>query len=116
MGCLLAQRPVQLCHMPSSNTARFADFRIPLAVAMTAVGGTLCGLSGTYCWPASIWRRQAMAGRAHHGRPGWGREHVDRARGEPAFALGGEPQRRGGNACRRCDDRLVTDGLGRAFA
>jgi hypothetical protein len=30
-------RPVQLCHMPSSNTARSAAFNNPLAVTMTSV-------------------------------------------------------------------------------
>ena len=32
-----AQRPVQLCHMPSSNTARFAALSRPLAVTITSV-------------------------------------------------------------------------------
>src|SRR6516164_1009377 len=33
---LESQRPVQLCHMPSSNTARFAALSRPLAVIMPA--------------------------------------------------------------------------------
>jgi hypothetical protein len=35
-------RPVQLCHIPSSNTARLAARNIPLAVTMTPVGLTIC--------------------------------------------------------------------------
>src|SRR5215469_13194185 len=52
---LLLQRPVQLCHMPSSNTARLAARKRPLAVIMTSVGVTLvrCA-SAAIMWPDSI--------------------------------------------------------------
>ena len=39
-------RPVQLCHIPSSNTARLAARNSPLAVTMTPVGLTT--------WPSAI--------------------------------------------------------------
>jgi hypothetical protein len=49
-----AQRPVQLCHIPSSNTARFAARNIPLAVTMTPVGLTICpSAMGVYLAPFS---------------------------------------------------------------
>src|SRR5262249_16884921 len=42
LGTERAQRPVQLCHIPSSNTARLAARNKPLAVNMTPVGLTTC--------------------------------------------------------------------------
>ena len=52
-GATAGQRPVQLCHMPSSNTARLADFNRPLAVTMTSVEVTRL---------RSRERREAVAG------------------------------------------------------
>ena len=50
-----AHRPVQLCHMPSSKTARSAARRRPLAVTMMPVGLTTCPSStGVSREPASI--------------------------------------------------------------
>jgi hypothetical protein len=50
------QRPVQLCHIPSSKTARLAAFSNPLAVTMTSVEVTRLRLaSGAKLPPASIW-------------------------------------------------------------
>ena len=40
LGGARAQRPVQLCHMPSSKTARLAAFRSALVVVMISVGLT----------------------------------------------------------------------------
>src|SRR5262249_13296569 len=59
---LESQRPVQLCHMPSSNTARFAALSRPLAVIMTsvAVAPPRCA-SGRSCSPASIFAAQGVA-------------------------------------------------------
>src|SRR4029077_11515117 len=49
-----AQRPVQLCHIPTSNTARLAARNIPLAVTMTPVGLTICpSAMGVYFDPLS---------------------------------------------------------------
>ena len=45
------QRPVQLCHMPSSNTARLTARNSPLAVIMTSVGVT----------PVRVRERQQLA-------------------------------------------------------
>src|SRR5262249_14080150 len=42
VGAERVQRPVQLCHIPSSNTARLAARNRPLAVNMTPVGLTTC--------------------------------------------------------------------------
>jgi len=51
-----AQRPVQLCHIPSSNTARLAARNSPLAVTMTPVGLTICPSAiGVYLAPFSTW-------------------------------------------------------------
>jgi hypothetical protein len=50
----LTYRPVQLCHMPSSNTARFAARKSPLAASITSVGVTVVRAdSGNSCSPAS---------------------------------------------------------------
>jgi hypothetical protein len=40
-----AQRPVQLCHMPSSNTARLAALSSALVVVITSVGLALVWLA-----------------------------------------------------------------------
>src|SRR5579871_3615853 len=46
--------PVQLCHMPSSKSARLADFNRPLAVTITSVDVTkLRAASGGKLPPAS---------------------------------------------------------------
>src|SRR5262249_18164071 len=48
------QRPVQLCHMPSSKTARLAAFSKPLSVIITSVEVTwLRAASGGKLPPAS---------------------------------------------------------------
>src|SRR5580698_7293023 len=47
-------RPVQLCHMPSSNTARSAAFNNPLAVTMTSVAEIEFFDIGAILSPASM--------------------------------------------------------------
>ena len=47
-------RPVQLCHMPSSKTARSAAFNNPLAVTITSVAEIEFFAIGVNCSPASM--------------------------------------------------------------
>src|SRR5215469_4803038 len=47
-------RPVQLCHIPSSNTARSAARSNPLAVSITSVAEIECFGTGVNCSPASV--------------------------------------------------------------
>src|SRR6516225_4318243 len=51
---MIDHRPVQLCHMPSSKTARSAARSNPLAVSITSVAEIECFGTGVNCSPASV--------------------------------------------------------------
>src|SRR6516162_4910968 len=51
---MIHHRPVQLCHMPSSKTARSAARSNPLAVSITSVAEIECFGTGVNCSPASV--------------------------------------------------------------
>ena len=78
---VVRQRPVQLCHMPSSKTARLAAFSSALVVIMISVGLTRVAIAerqGSRCRPRSACRIALAQGR-HQRLEGLRRQRIELA-------------------------------------